>query len=323
MNDERDVFDHVREASAEITRRSRFVRLADDRLNSYATSLAAAGLPEPVYDTEHHAGGSMAETVAFLITLDSVNFGSGYSPHLRKRPGMSGYFTVASTLKERWERTGPLSGDELRAMDAGDCATLFGQVGNEGPAQELMALFAHALNDLGKWLGARYDDDPLGPIADADQSAARLIELLTEMPFFRDVSWYQDVEVPLYKRAQLLAADLAIAGEGQGPGAFHDLDRLTIFADNLVPHVLRIDGLLVYDAGLLARIEREELIPAGSPEEVEIRTVAVHAVERIVATLRALGVPATARELDYLLWNRGQGASYKAHPRHRTRTVFY
>ncbi|MBW3634274.1 MAG: queuosine salvage family protein [Chloroflexi bacterium] len=317
------MFYRIREASAAVARSARFVRLDDDRIGSYAASLAAAGLPEPVYDTEHHAGGSMAETVAFLITLDAVNFGSGYFPYLRKRPGMSGYFTVASALKQRWERAGPLSGDELRAIDAGSCATLFGQVGNRGPAQELMALFAQALNDLGVWLGHRYDDDPLGPIADAGHSAARLIELLAEMPFFRDVSWYQDVEVPLYKRAQLLAADLAIAFEGQGPGEFHDLDRLTIFADNLVPHVLRIDGLLVYDADLLARIEREEMIPAGSPEEVEIRAVAVHAVERIVAALRASGVPSTARELDYLLWNRGQGASYKAHPRHRTRTVFY
>jgi hypothetical protein len=65
------------------------------------------------------------------------------------------------------------------------------------------------------------------------------------------------------------------------------------------------------------------LIPAGSPEETEIRAVALHAVERLVALLQAHGTPASARELDYLLWNRGQRASYKAQPRHRTRTVFY
>jgi hypothetical protein len=54
-----------------------------------------------------------------------------------------------------------------------------------------------------------------------------------------------------------------------------------------------------------------------------MRAVAVHAVERISAELRASGVSATARELDYLLWNRGLGEKYKALPRHRTRTVFY
>jgi len=143
------------------------------------------------------------------------------------------------------------------------------------------------------------------------------------MPFFRDVSIYQGTEVPLYKRAQILVTDLAIAFDGRGPGSFRDLDRLTIFADNLVPHVLRVDGVLTYEDELLARIERGELIPAGSPEEIEIRAVTVHAVERIVAELDASGISVTARELDYLLWNRGLGEEYKSRPRHRTRTVFY
>ncbi len=40
------------------------------------------------------------------------------------------------------------------------------------------------------------------------------------------------------------AADLAAAFRGQGPGRFRDLDRLTLFADNLVPHVLRREGVL-------------------------------------------------------------------------------
>jgi hypothetical protein len=323
MSVDEDIFDRIRTAAAEVARQAKFVRLVDARIASYAASLAAAGLPTPVYDTAHHAQGSAADTVAFQLTLDTVNFGSGYFPHLRKRPGMSGYLTVASSLKERWEREGPLSGTELRAMTVTDCAELFGQEGNTGPAQELMALFAQALNDLGAWLGARYDDDPLGPIEDAGESAGRLVELVSEMPFFRDVSIYEGTEVPLYKRAQILITDLAIAFDGEGPGTFRDLDRLTIFADNLVPHVLRVDGLLAYDDELLARIERGELIPAGSAEEIEIRAVSVHAVERIVAELGASGISASARELDYLLWNRGSGAEYKALPRHRTRTVFY
>jgi hypothetical protein len=323
MSTDEDIFDRIRAAAAEVAGQARFVRLVDALMAPYAESLAAAGLPTPVYDTAHHAQGSVADTVAFQLALDTVNFGSGYFPHLRKRPGMSGYLTVASSLKERWERDGPFIGTELRGMTTADCARLFGQEGNAGPAQELMALFAQALNDLGAWLGRRYDDDPLGPIEDAGESAGRLVELVSTMPFFRDVAVYGGTEVPLYKRAQILITDLAIAFDGQGPGSFHDVDRLTIFADNLVPHVLRVDGVLEYEYELLERIERGELIPAGSPEEIEIRAVTVHAVDRIAAELDASGISATARELDYLLWNRGSGAEYKALPRHRTRTVFY
>jgi hypothetical protein len=101
--------------------------------------------------------------------------------------------------------------------------------------------------------------------------------------------------------------------------AFEDLDKLTMFADNLVPHVLRIDGVLRFDHALVARIERGELIEQGSPEEVEIRACALHAVELIVARRPE----SRAAEIDRLLWNRGQQARYKALPRHRCRCTAY
>jgi hypothetical protein len=31
----------------------------------------------------------------------------------------------------------------------------------------------------------------------------------------------------------------------------------------------------------------------------------------------------TAHRLDYILWSRGQAPAIKAHPRHRTRSVYY
>ncbi len=89
---------------------------------------------------------------------------------------------------------------------------------------------------------------------------------------------------------------------------FHDLDRLTIFADNLVPHVLRVDGVLRYDPALAARIDAGELLPPGE-EETEIRACALHACELIA---RRSGVP--PRTLDGWLWNRGQAPRYKARP---------
>ena len=100
--------------------------------------------------------------------------------------------------------------------------------------------------------------------------------------------------MPFYKRAQLTAADLAVAFGGEGWGCYRDLDRLTCFADNLVPHVLRCAQVLVYAPSLARRIDAGELLAAGSPEEVEIRAGAVHAVERWVAE-PARGVPGRRR----------------------------
>lgn len=95
-----------------------------------------------------------------------------------------------------------------------------------------------------------------------------------------------------------------------------------MFADNLVPHVLRLDGILSFDPALVARIDRGELIDHGSPEEVEIRACALHAVELIVAAGGA-GSELCAAEIDQLLWLRGQGARCKAFPRHRSRCTAY
>ena len=83
---------------------------------------------------------------------------------------------------------------------------------------------------------------------------------------------YEELQVPFFKRAQITAADLALAFDGHGPGRFNDLHHFTMFADNLVPHVLRIDNVLRYDGTLASRIDQSELIPARSPEECLLLT---------------------------------------------------
>jgi hypothetical protein len=149
--------------------------------------------------------------------------------------------------------------------------------------------------------------------------AAALVDRLAGWDCFSDTSRYDELELPFLKRAQIAAADLAGAGVLHGA----DLDRLTMFADNLVPHVLRLDGVLHLEPRLVDRIEREELIEHGSREEVEIRACAVHAVELIVAQRAPVGINSRACDVDKLLWHRGQGAAYKSSPRHRARCTAY
>jgi Queuosine salvage protein len=103
-----------------------------------------------------------------------------------------------------------------------------------------------------------------------------------------------------------------------GLAELRELDRLTAFADNLVPHVLRLDGVLRLDPGLERRIEAGEQLEHGSPEEVELRACAVHAVE-----LLAAATPLTPAEIDAVLWNRGAAERYKSRPRPRSRNTAY
>ena len=83
-----------------------------------------------------------------ILALDAINFGSGYFPWLRKREGMSGYFTVAASLKDLFEQRGPLGAEDLSGLTAVDCARIFGQADAPNDAtDELMGLFGQALNE--------------------------------------------------------------------------------------------------------------------------------------------------------------------------------
>ncbi|MCK8601294.1 queuosine salvage family protein [Desulfoferrobacter suflitae] len=319
-----DPLAEVRAACRLVAERAEQVTINRPAVAAYVQALPLEQAALPALDAEAHYVGFGDDTVAFLVTLDAINFGSGYFPHLRKKPNRSGYFTIATALTEFYRNHGPLSARQLVRLSPEDCARIFGQDLSNEPVAELMRLFASALNDLGRYLLDRFAGSFIRLIEAAAGSAARLTKLLTEMPFFNDVLSYDKLRVPFFKRAQLTAADLAIAFEGKGPGRFNDLQRLTLFADNLVPHVLRVDGLLLYTEQLAARIDAAQLIPRGSKEEVELRACALHAVELMVAELTRAGREISPMQLDYLLWNRGQQPYYKKiHPRHRTRTVFY
>lgn len=294
--------DEVRAHAARLAGSARSVRIDRERLE--ALRWPADAPPAALDPTWHYLEDSELDVATYLLTVGAVNFGSGWFPTLAKRRGpdgrtVSGSITVAWGLADRFRAHGPWTNAELRAMRTEELAAAVGQ----RPDHELMALHAQALRELGRFLGER---SALDLISEARGSAARLARTLAEgMTLWRDPGFA--------KRAQLLPSELALAGLAR----FDDLDRLTTFADNLVPHVLRQEGVLVYDAPLAAHVDAERLLPAG-PWEREIRGSAVHACATLAPRLGL-----SEHELDHLLWTRGQAPEHKARPRHRHRTVFY
>jgi hypothetical protein len=306
-----DVLDRLRAACERVAERARHVRIEHAAIPAYAAAIEVGVPAAPCDPAAHLVEGSPEERSAFWLTLDAINFGSGWFPTLRKRGGRSGYFTVATGVRERFTTAGPWGADELAEIDPRDVAAALGQ----DPRHELMDLYAASLNDLGRHIRDEFDGGFADAVEAAGPSAAALVERLAGWQCFADSSTYDGFEVPFLKRAQIAAADLA----SMDAYWFPDLSRLTMFADNLVPHVLRLDGILRFDPSLLGRIERGQLIEHGSRAEVEIRACAVHAVELIVAER-----PGTlASDVDRLLWNRGQEPLYKASPRHRCRCTAY
>jgi hypothetical protein len=272
-------------------------------------------------DEENHFCGDFEKTINYFFVLDSINFGSGYFPHLKTIPGKTGYFTVAAKLKQELIRRDFLDCNFLTNVSPEECCRIFDQNHNQRAVFELMQLFAQAMNQLGEFVQSQYAGSFSELLKSADGSAARLVELLAEMPFYQDKATYENFEVFFMKRAQITVSDLNIALAKKNETLFKDIEQLTIFADNLVPHVLRVDGILTYSPELQEMVDNQRLIEAGSEFEIEMRAAAVHTVELIKTIAADSARPVTAQQLDYHLWNRGQANCYRQP--HLTRSRFY
>ena len=288
------VYDVVRRHCAAVATASRWIEID-------AEALASPGSTEGLDPDLHFLDGEPEEVARYVLVLDTVNFGSGWFDSLDLPPGQSGTVAVTRALTEHARRRGGTwNADELRAMTTGGIARVLGQAA----AHPLMGLYAEALVGLGAWLGG---EGALVRIAAARGSADAFARSLADgMPFFDDVGFY--------KRAQITANDLVHAGVAE----FEDVDALTVFADNLVPHVLRGDGVLRYAPELAERVDAGIPLEPGGAMEVEIRACAVHACELIARDLAV-----APRTLDNWLWNRGEDEPSALGRPHRAQTVFY
>lgn len=137
--------DQVRAACARVAARARSVRIEAAAIEDYARGLPPAAEPPPDPATDFLEGDREGRT-AFVICLDAINFGSGWWPTIRKRPGHSGYFTIAAGLTERFRAAGPWSAGELAQLGPADLAAVTGQ----DPALPLMVQYAASLRDVGE-----------------------------------------------------------------------------------------------------------------------------------------------------------------------------
>src|SRR3954452_4322956 len=116
------LLDDVRSSCAAIAASARSVRIDSERFRDVRPG------PPPALDPEtHYLEGSRDDVIAYLVTLDAINFGSGWFPTLRKRGGRSGYFTVAWALADHFRAHGPWPVADLRRLDAAAVASILGQ----------------------------------------------------------------------------------------------------------------------------------------------------------------------------------------------------
>ncbi len=217
-----------------------------------------------------------------------------------------------------------VEGAYLAEMDHGDLAAVFtGNIPIPMPDERV-----EILNEAGRTLAEGYGGAAHRFVADCAPAMyaggdGLMERLVAEFPRFNDVSTHDGREVQFHKLAQLWLWQLHMALASSGTFAVADLERMTAFADYIVPVALRLMGIVSYTPELEEAINRGDHIPRDSAEEVEIRAHTLYAtalltdaVNRIRPAHLALIVP----QLEFRLWK-----SYHAtfRPHHLTRTIMY
>jgi hypothetical protein len=317
----------VLDTAERVAKKSQLVEIDQSALIVFCEQIRTDDIKVPRWDSFHHYCGNKEETVFYLLVLDTINF-CFWAPSGEARweiehgsDRLSGYFGLAVSLKQAVESGVPITkADYLSGLTMDHLSRI---LGGEGKLP-LMTERLENLRELGHVLQTEFTGDALNLVEAANGSALSLVRLLAEkLRSFQDVAEFQGHEVFLYKRGQLFAADLNGAFSGKGVGHFHDIDKLTAFADYKLPQVLRHLGIFRYAPSLASTVDQGVYLEPGSPGEVEIRANTIWAVELIRRELSSLGKPLKAFEIDWILWNLGQKGEFREKPYHRTLSIFY
>ncbi|MCC6179235.1 MAG: queuosine salvage family protein [Chloroflexi bacterium] len=317
----------VLESTRTVVAGARHVRIDADAVRTVASRLVQAELGAPAWRVWPHWWDDTERGADYVLVLDALNFCFWGDPKWRveyQGKTLDGYWALVACLRRAIDRGVPLlDPDYLVTIDDGAVRDLFAGEG------EIPLLAARAANLREAGRGMRAVGGSFAPVVEAaGGDVVRLVdEVVRRFPSFDDVVPYDGAVVRFYKRAQILVSDLHGIFEGRGLGQFGNLDALTAFADYKIPQILRAEGILVYEPALATQVDSYLPIPAGHPDEVEIRAATIWACERLRQALAEARAshgepPLRAFEVDWLLWTLAQDRTF-SRPYHRTRTAFY
>lgn len=187
------------------------------------------------------------------------------------------------------------------------------------------------LREAGQVLYEKYKCSFINVVRAAGGSAAKLVNILArDFSCFRDEFSFEGRRKPVrfLKRAQILVAELWACFDGQGHGAFRDIDKLTMFADYRVPQILHSMGCLYYSPPLLTAIQTKQTIASGSSWEMQLRACSIWCVELIRREIMRQHPEAkiNAILIDFFLYDtmkEMEAAGKDEIPHHRTRSIWY
>jgi len=314
----------------QVLEKAQHVRILQRGLEALARTASADLLAVPAWDGPEMFQGPPTKVVAWLTAYNAINYcywpdrGPRWWTRISDRDAGRDdeALGVMAAFADALHRGVPLDDAAwLQEMSPARLSELLAPAPGAGrlPALDVRAAALRELGDA--WARA---GGPMGLLEQAGGSAPGLARLMARAcPSWEDARNLRGARLRFLKRGQLLAAMLYGRFGGAGPGAFGDVDQLTVFADYRLPQVLRGAGAVLLSPPLAERIARGAPILEGSEEEVEIRAATVHAAERLRALLEPSWPGITALQVDHLLWRQGVATQDTLPPFHRTRTTAY
>ncbi|EAW06726.1 queuosine 5'-phosphate N-glycosylase/hydrolase [Aspergillus clavatus NRRL 1] len=239
---------------------------------------------------ELHPKAKDGSTVDFIFTMDLLNFSfwSGETEESKRfcieyrGRRWTGYWSLVAALQRALEEGIEITSPGFWIKEDECTDTLLRHVFRSATDEEIPMLEERiqCLREAGRVLCTDFDGSFVNCVYSANYSAAALVNLLVEsFPCFRDETAFHGRRVRLYKRAQILVADLWACFNGESYGEFHDIDKITMFADYRIPQMLHELGCLLYSPSLESHIRDKKLIPSGSNWEIELRATSIWCVE--------------------------------------------
>ncbi|OGH06575.1 MAG: hypothetical protein A2W22_02855 [Candidatus Levybacteria bacterium RBG_16_35_11] len=175
------------------------------------------------------------------------------------------------------------------------------------------------LKQAGEILKKKYNSQFINVVEHAKYNAINLVRLLVrDFPSFKDIARWNGRKIYFLKRAQICAQDISYIKEKDDNFSLRKVNLLSAFADYKIPQMLRKYEVISYNKKLAEKVDNYVLIPAGSEEEIEIRSATIWCIELIRKRIKKY----TAGDIDNALWLISQEQK-NIKPYHRTYTIFY
>ena len=190
--------------------------------------------------------------------------------------------------------------------------------------EEKIAVFREAGKVLTAKYGGRYYNFIRScPPRLYDNGKGLVEKLAAEFPRYNDVSLYDGHEIKFYKLTQLGFWQIYSGLHETGAFKLEDPQKMTAFADYIVPVALRLMGVTSYSPALEEAINSHQLIARDSRQEIEIRAHCLYATALLAGEINKLRPPneqIIIPQIDARLWTHYHTTSW---PHHLTETIMY